>query len=110
MIQLIFESKGKVTLGWEDEQEQLVFRLSPTGVERGDSLHKQEVGAAVPSNEAMGAITLHYDGDVARQVRIILELPDEVWDNLANWTDDLLDKDLLPDEDWEDEENWDDDD
>ncbi len=107
MIQLVFESKGKITL---DAQGRLVFRLSPTRVECGDSLHQQaqQAGLNAPQDEAMGALALQYDGEAARHAQVILELPDEVWDNLANWTDDLLDQELMPEE-WADEEDGDED-
>jgi hypothetical protein len=39
-------------------------------------------------------VVTRYEGDIARQVRVILELPDDVWDDLADRADDLLEKDL----------------
>ncbi len=100
MIQLIFDSKGKIVPEWEDNHERLVFRLLPTNVKPGNMLHRQadEAGLSLPDSEAVGAVELRYEGDLAREVHVILELPDEVWDNLANWADDLLDENLLPDE------------
>ncbi len=105
MIQLIFDSKGKVVPEWEDDHERLVFRLSPANVKRGGTLHRQadEAGLSLPDSEAAGVVDLRYEGDLAREVQVILELPDEVWDNLANWADDLLDENLLPDEEDDDD-------
>lgn len=111
MIQLVFKSVGKIVPEWEGEQERLFFRLAPANARRGDALHKQmdEAGAPAPDDEAVGVVTLGYEGDLAREVQLILELPDEVWDNLANWADDLLDEDMLDedqealDDDWEDD-------
>lgn len=105
MIQLIFDSKGKIIPEWKDGHERIVFRLSPASVKRGGAIHRQaeEAGLSLPDSEAAGVINLRYEGDLAREVQVILELPDEVWDNLANWADDLLDEDLLPDEDEEED-------
>ena len=35
-------------------------------------------------------VALQYEGDLARQARVILELPDDVWDHLASQVDELL--------------------
>jgi hypothetical protein len=104
MIQLIFDSKGKIVPEWEGDRERLVFHLAPASVKRNSTIHRQadEAGMSLPDSEAVAAVDLHYEGDMARQVRVILELPDEVWDNLANWADDLLDENLLSDEEDED--------
>lgn len=100
MIRLVVRSKGKIIPGWENDSERLLFCLSPVEVEQDASLHQhlEESGATVSRDEAVGAVMLDYDGDVARAVQVILELPDEAWDNLANWADDLLDQALLSDE------------
>ncbi len=94
MIQLIFDSEGKITPEWENEQERLVFRLSAANVVRASLLHKrlEAADAAVPDDQALGMVALLYDGNVASQVRIILELPGERWDALADRADDLLDQ------------------
>ena len=98
MIQLVFDSTDKIIPEWENEQERLVFHLSPVTVSLTKLLHGRltlsESGAAVPDNEALGMVATRYEGDVARQVRVILELPDEIWDDLADRADDLLEKDL----------------
>ena len=94
MIQLIFDSVGKIVPEWENEQERLVFRLSMGTVSCTPLLHGRmsEAGSAVPDEEALGLVTTRYEGDVARQVRVILELPDDVWDRLADRADELLDE------------------
>ncbi len=94
MIQLIFDSADKIIPEWENEQERLVFRLSAAKIIHVDQLHKRldEAGSTVPDDEAIGMVTLLYDGSVAHQVRIILELPTEQWDRLADRADDLLDQ------------------
>ena len=98
MIQLIFDSTDKIIPEWENEQERLIFRLAPASVSLGQLLHgriaSREAGAPVPDGEALGMIATRYEGDVACQVRVILELPDDVWDDLADRADDLLEKDL----------------
>ena len=111
MIRLIFESIGEIVPEWENDNERLIFRLPSATVQRGSALHEQmeEAGVSVPASEPMGMVTLRYEGDVAHEVHLVLELPDAVWDNLANCADDLLDEDFLPDEDDEDlfdEEGW----
>jgi len=116
MIQITLNHKGKIIPEWEDENERLVFRLSPVNITNDGSIHQEmeDAGTPVPANEALGTISLHYEDDVVQGIQIVLELPDEVWDNLANWADDLLDEEFLPDDDDEDnlfdEEDWDDED
>ncbi len=99
MIQLIFDSTDEILPEWENEQERLIFRLAPANVSLGKLLHgrvaSREAGGLVPDDEALGMVVTRYDGDLARQVRVILELPDDVWDDLADRADDLLDD--LPD-------------
>ncbi len=113
MIQLVFKSTGKIIPEWENDQERLLFRLTPIRVERSHALHQQieEAGGTGPKDEAVGVVALNYEDDLTREVQVVLELPDEVWDNLANWADDLLDEDLLPDEDEPEfsDEDWDED-
>lgn len=94
MIQLIFDSVGKLIPEWENEQERLVFRLSAGNVSRSELLHGrvEEVGIAAVEDEALGMVATRYESDIAREARVILELPDEVWDRLANRADELLDK------------------
>ena len=94
MIQLIFDSVDKIAPEWENEQERLVFRLSAANVSRSQLLHGRmsEAGASVPDDEALGMTATHYDGDVARKVRVILELPVEIWDHLADRADELLEE------------------
>ncbi len=109
MIQLVFDSKDKITPSWEDKQERLVFRLSLTDVKQCHTLHQEmeETGAPAQDDEAMGVVALRYEDESPSQVQLILELPDDVWDNLANWADDLLDEGLWPDDtDWIEDE-WD---
>lgn len=100
MIRLVLRSKGKIVPGWENDSERLLFGLAQAKVEPGASLHQQleDAGVAISAGDAAGAVTLDYDGDAARAVQVVLELPDEAWDNLANWADDLLDQALLSDE------------
>jgi hypothetical protein len=94
MIQLIFDSTDKIIPEWEDEQERLIFRLAPAHVSLSQLIHgriaSREADAPVPDVEALGMVVTRYEGDLARQVRVILELPDDVWDDLANRADDLL--------------------
>ena len=94
MIQLIFDSVDKIVPEWENEQQWLVFRLSAANVSRKQLLHGRmsEAGSSVPDDEALGLVATYYLGDVAREVRVILELPDEVWDRLADRADELLDE------------------
>ena len=94
MIQLSFDSVGKLVPEWENEQERLVFRLLAANVSRSHLLHGRmsEAGFAVPDDEALSLVATRYEGDVAREVRVILELPDDVWDRLADRADELLDK------------------
>ena len=94
MIQLIFDSLDKIVSEWENEQERLVFRLSAAQVSRSQLLHGRlsEAGSAVPDDEALGLVATHYEGDAAREVRVILELPDDAWDRLADRADELLDE------------------
>jgi hypothetical protein len=94
MIQLIFDSVGKLVPEWENEQERLVFRLLAANASRSRLLHGRmsEAGLAVPDDEAVSLVATRYEGDVAREVRVILELPDDVWDRLADRADKLLDE------------------
>ena len=98
MIQLIFDSTGEIIPEWENEQERLIFRLAQATVSLGGLLRERvashQAGALPADQEALGMVVTHYDGDVARQVRVILELPDDVWDGMADRADDLLEKDL----------------
>ena len=73
MIQLIFDSVGKLVPEWENEQERLVFRLSAGNVSHSQLLHGRmsEVGPAVPDDEALGLVAARYEGDVAREVRVL---------------------------------------
>ena len=102
MIQLTFDSTGKIVPEWENEQERLVFRLSPPNVSLGKLLHARiashEAGATVPDDEAIGMVATRYEGDIAREVRVIIELPDDVWDDLADRADDLLEGDSVSDQ------------
>lgn len=100
MIQLIFDSTGKIVPEWENEQERLVFRLSASNVSLSRLLHARmsEADAAVPDGEAIGMVATRYEGDIAHQVRVIIELPDEWWDDLADRADDLLEGDPLSDQ------------
>ena len=93
MIQLIFDSMDKIIPEWENEQERLVFRLSAANVSRSQWLHGrlEEAGTAT-GDQALGMVATRYEGDAAREVRVILELPDEVWDRLADRADVLLDE------------------
>ena len=94
MIQLIFDSVDKIIPEWENEQERLVFRLSAARVSRSQLIHgrSSEAGSATQDDEALGLVATRYEGDVACAVRVILELPDEVWDRLAGRADELLDE------------------
>jgi hypothetical protein len=94
MIQLIFENADKIVPEWEHEEERLAFRLSPVRVSRSTLLHgrMEEAGDSTSDQASLGLVATHYEGDVARQVRVILELPDEVWDALAEHADELLDE------------------
>jgi hypothetical protein len=98
MIQLIFDSTDEIIPEWENEQERLIFRLAPATVSLGKLLHgrvaSREAGAPMSGGEALSMVVTRYEGDIARQVRVILELPDDVWDDLADRADDLLEKDL----------------
>ena len=98
MIQLIFDSTDTIIPEWENEQERLIFRLAPATVSLGKLLHgrvaSREADASMPNGEALGMVVTRYEGDIARQVRVILELPDDVWDDVADRADDLLEKDL----------------
>jgi hypothetical protein len=98
MIRLIFDSTDEIIPEWENEQERLIFRLAPATVSLGKLLHvrvaSREAGAPMPDDEALSMVVTRYEGDIARQVRVILELPDDVWDDLADRADDLLEKDL----------------
>ena len=92
MIQLIFDSTDNIIPEWEDEQERLIF-LAPAHVSLGRLIHgrvaSREADVSVP-DVALGMVVTRYEGDLARQVRVILELPDDVWDDLADRADDLL--------------------
>jgi hypothetical protein len=93
MIQLIFDSVDKIIPEWENEQERLVFCLSAAHVSRSQLLHgRMEEAGTATEDEALGMVATRYEGDAARQVRVILELPDEVWDRLADRADALLDE------------------
>jgi hypothetical protein len=94
MIQLIFDSVGQLIPEWDNEQERLVFRLSAARVSRSQLLRGclEEAGASIPDGQALGLVATRYEGDLAREVRVILELPDEAWDGLANRADELLDE------------------
>jgi hypothetical protein len=98
MIQLVFDSIGDIMPEWENEQERLIFRLSPAQVSLSKLLHgriaSREVEAIVPDDEPVGMVTTRYEGEAARQVRMMIELPDDIWDDLADRADDLLDADL----------------
>lgn len=98
MIQLIFDSTDEIIPEWENEQERLIFRLAPATVSLGKLLHgrvtSREADAPMPDGEAVGMVVTRYEGDMARQVCVILELPDDVWDDVADRVDDLLEKDL----------------
>jgi hypothetical protein len=99
MIQLIFDSTDKIIPEWEDEQERLIFHLAPAHVSLSQLIHgriaSREADASVPDGDALGMVVTRYEGDLAHQVRVILELPDDVWDDLADRADDLLND--LPD-------------
>jgi hypothetical protein len=99
MIQLILDSTGKIVPEWENEQERLVFRLLPSNVSLSRLLHARMdgAGATVPDGEAVGMVATRYEGDIAREVRVIIELPDDIWDDLADRADDLLEGDSLLD-------------
>ena len=94
MIQLIFDSTDEIIPEWEDEQERLIFRLAPAHASLSQLIHgriaSREADAPVPDDEALGMVATRYEGDLALQVRVILELPDDVWDDLADRADDLL--------------------
>ena len=94
MIQIIFES-DQIMPEWEHDEERLTLRLSPARVSRSTLLHGQldQAGLPVQAAEALGRTATHYAGETARQVRVILELPDDVWDDLAERADALLDQD-----------------
>ena len=98
MIQLIFDSTDEIIPEWENDQERLIFRLAPASVSLGGLFHgrvaSHETGAPLPDDEAVGMVVTRYEGDIACQVRVILELPYDVWDGLADQADDLLEKDL----------------
>ncbi len=93
MIQLILDSADKVIPEWENDQERLIFRLASVRVTPASLLHGRldEAGMPAPAEEAIGMVTLVYDGSAARQVRVILELPAGQWDKLADRADELLD-------------------
>lgn len=114
MIRLVFASTGQLVPERGSGQHKLVFRLPRASVDRGGDLHQQleEAGERLQSDDAAGMVAIQYEGEVARKVQLVLELPDAVWDNLANCADDLLDEDFLPDEDDDvlDDEEWEDDD
>jgi len=98
MIQLIFDSTDAIVPEWENEQERLIFRLAPATLSLGELLQgrvaSRQADAPLPDREAVGMVVTRYEGDVARQVRVILELPDDVWDDVADRADDLLEQDL----------------
>jgi hypothetical protein len=91
MIQIILES-DQIIPEWEHDEERLTLRLSPARVSPSTLLHGKldEAGLPVQATEALGLIATRYMGDLARQVRVILELPDDVWDDLAERADALL--------------------
>jgi hypothetical protein len=113
MIRLVFASTGHLVPERENGQQKLVFRLPRASVDRGGDLHRQleEAGERLQSDDAAGLVAIEYEGEIVRKVQLVLELPDAVWDNLANCADDLLDEDFLPDgdEDFFDDEDWEDD-
>jgi len=86
MIQLAFESVAQIVPEWENGQERLIFRLTLASVCCGEALHER-MGEA---DQVVGMVALDYDGDLARQARVILELPDDIWNHLANQADELL--------------------
>ena len=86
MIQLAFESVVQIIPEWENEQERLIFCVTLASVCRSAALHER-MGEA---DQVVGMVALDYDGDLARQARVILELPDDVWNHLANQADELL--------------------
>jgi len=94
MIQLVLESTGEIMPEWEHEEERLVFQLSPVRASCSTLLHgwREEADAAFPDTAALGLVATRYEGETARQVRVILELPDEIWDALADQADALLDE------------------
>ncbi len=94
MIQFTFDSIARIVSEWENEQERLTFHLMPASVCRSEALHARmdAAGARGPDPDAVGMVALHYDGDLARQVRVILELPEDVWQDLANRADGLLEE------------------
>ena len=91
MIQIILES-DQIMPEWEHDEERLALRLSPAQVSRSRLLHGKldEASLPVQATEALGQIATRYVGETARQVRIILELPDDAWDDLAERADALL--------------------
>jgi hypothetical protein len=93
MIQLVFKSTGKITPEWEHDEERLAFRLAPGQVSASKLLHGRldEANVVVPDAEPLGLIAARYAGDAPHELRVILELPDEVWDALAEQADRLLD-------------------
>ena len=93
MIQIIFES-DQIMPEWEHDEERLTLRLSPARVSRSTLLHGQldQAGLPVQATEALGLTATRYVGETARQVRVILELPDDVWDDLAERADALMDQ------------------
>jgi len=94
MIQLVFDSIAKIVPEWENEQERLIFCLSPIRLGRSELLHKrlEAGGAQEPAGGGVGMVALRYVGDVVREARVILELPDETWDALASQVDGLLEE------------------
>ncbi len=91
MIQIILES-DQILPEWEHEEERLTLRLSPAHVSRSTLLHGKldEAGLPAQATEALGLVATRYVGETARQVRVVLELPDDVWDDLAERADALL--------------------
>ena len=94
MIQFVFESVARLVPEWENGQERLVFRLAPAGVCCSELLHERwgAGGPQAPAGEGVAMLALRYDGDIVREARVILELPDETWDALASQADGLLEE------------------
>jgi hypothetical protein len=92
MIQLVFDSVANLVPEWENGQERLIFCLTPASVRRSELLHERlgAAGATKLDSKAAGMVALQYEGDLARQARVILELPDDVWNHLASQVDELL--------------------
>ena len=92
MIQFTFDSIAKIMPEWEKEQERFIFRLATARVCRNEALHERmdAIGAKGLDGVAANMAALHYDGDPACQVRMSLELPKDVRQDLANRANDLV--------------------